>query len=33
MTNVPPLLPALTVNRSFIREFIAEDTPCFALGP
>lgn len=32
MTNVPPLLPALTVNRSFMREFIAADTPCFALG-
>lgn len=32
MTNVPPLRSALTVNRSFIREFIAADTPCFALG-
>ncbi|MGB7440108.1 MAG: hypothetical protein WA919_03500 [Coleofasciculaceae cyanobacterium] len=27
-----PSLPALTVNRSFIRDFIAADTPCFALG-
>ena len=26
------MLPTLTVNRSFIREFIAADTPCFALG-
>jgi hypothetical protein len=32
MTNVPPLRPALTVNRSFMRAFIAADTPCFALG-
>jgi hypothetical protein len=32
MTNVPPLLPTLTVNRSFMREFIAADPPCFALG-
>jgi hypothetical protein len=27
-----PLRPVLTVNRSFLREFLAADTPCFALG-
>ncbi len=32
MTNLPPLRPALTVNRSFIREFMAAEPPCFALG-
>ena len=26
------MLPALTVNRSFMRAFIAAETPCFALG-
>ncbi len=26
------MLPVLTVNGSFMREFIAADTPCFALG-
>ncbi len=26
------MLPTLTVNRSFMREFIAADAPCFALG-
>ncbi len=26
------MLPALTVNRSFMRAFIAADAPCFALG-
>jgi hypothetical protein len=32
MSYVHPLRPALTVNRSFISEFIAADSPCFALG-
>lgn len=32
MSNAPSSLPALTVNRSFIRAFIAADPPCFALG-
>ena len=32
MSHVHPLRPALTVNRSFMREFIAADPPCFALG-
>jgi hypothetical protein len=32
MSHGHPLQPALTVNRSFIREFIAADSPCFALG-
>ena len=26
------MLPTLTVNRSFMREFIAAEAPCFALG-
>jgi len=30
--NVLPLLPKLTANRTFIRDFIAAETPCFALG-
>ncbi len=32
MSQVRPLRPALNVNRSFIREFIAADSPSFALG-
>jgi len=32
MSHVHPLRSALTVNRSFIREFIAADAPCFALA-
>jgi hypothetical protein len=32
MAEVYPLLPRLTVNRHFMREFIAAETPCFALG-
>jgi hypothetical protein len=32
MSNVHPLLPRLTVNRQFMSEFIAADTPCFAIG-
>ncbi len=32
MTDIHPLRPTLTVNHSFIREFIAVDAPCFALG-
>jgi len=27
-----PLLPTLTVNSSFMREFVSADAPCFALG-
>jgi hypothetical protein len=30
--NLHPLLPRLTVNRQFIRAFLAADPPCFALG-
>ena len=30
--NIIPLLPKLTVNGTFMREFIAADAPCFALG-
>ena len=26
------MLPTLTVNKSFMREFVAADAPCFALG-
>jgi hypothetical protein len=26
------LLPTLTVNSSFMREFVSADAPCFALG-
>jgi len=32
MSNVHPLLPRLTVNRQFMSDFIAAETPCFALG-
>ena len=32
MSHIRPLRPVLTVNRSFMREFLAADTPCFALG-
>src|SRR6266568_934873 len=32
MSEVYPLLPRLTVNRQFMREFLAAATPCFALG-
>jgi hypothetical protein len=32
MRKVHPLLPKLTVNGPFIREFISADIPCFALG-
>ena len=31
-SNVHTLLPRLTVNRTFLREFLSEPTPCFALG-
>lgn len=27
-----PLLPTLTVNKTFMREFVCADVPCFALG-
>jgi hypothetical protein len=32
MSNVYPLLPRLTVNRQFMRDFFAAEPPCFALG-
>jgi hypothetical protein len=32
MGTVPPVLPTLTVNRSFMQAFIAADRPCCALG-
>ncbi len=32
VSNVYPFLPKLTVNGQFIRDFIAEESPCFALG-
>ena len=32
MSPVPPLRPALVVNRLFMQEFLAAETPCFALG-
>src|SRR6266849_2950338 len=32
MSPVPPLRPALVVNRLFMQEFLAADPPCFALG-
>jgi hypothetical protein len=32
VSNVYPFLPKLTVNGQFIRDFIAAESPCFALG-
>jgi len=32
VSNVHPFLPKLTVNGQFIRDFIAAESPCFALG-
>ena len=32
VSNVYPFLPKLTMNGQFIRDFIAADSPCFALG-
>src|SRR6266849_52637 len=32
MSPVPPLRPALIVNRLFMQEFLAAEPPCFALG-
>jgi hypothetical protein len=32
MRPVPPLRPALVVNRLFMQEFLAAEPPCFALG-
>jgi hypothetical protein len=32
MSPVPPLRPALVVNRLFMQEFLAAEAPCFALG-
>ena len=32
MSAVPPVRPALVVNRLFMQEFLATEPPCFALG-
>ena len=32
MRPVPPLQPALVVNRLFMQAFLAAEAPCFALG-
>lgn len=32
MSDVYRMLPRLSVNRSFIEDFLASETPCFALG-
>jgi hypothetical protein len=32
MSAVPPVRPALVVNRLFMQEFLAAEAPCFALG-
>ncbi len=32
MNAVPPVRPALVVNRLFMQEFLAAEPPCFALG-
>ena len=32
VSNVYPFLPKLTMNGQFIRDFIAAESPCFALG-
>ena len=32
MRPVPPVRPALVVNRLFMQEFLAAEAPCFALG-
>jgi hypothetical protein len=32
MSNIHPLRPRLTVNRQFLSDFLAAETPCFALG-
>ncbi len=32
MSNVYSFLPKLTVNRQFIGDFLAAQSPCFALG-
>jgi len=32
VSNVYPFLPRLTMNGQFIRDFIAAESPCFALG-
>src|SRR5712692_5214306 len=32
MSPVPPVRPALVVNRLFMQEFLAAEPPCFALG-
>ena len=32
VSNIYPFLPKLTVNGQFIRDFIAAEPPCFALG-
>jgi hypothetical protein len=32
MQTMRPMLPKLTVNRRFMSTFLAEQTPCLALG-
>ncbi len=32
VSNVHHFLPKLTMNSQFVHEFMAADTPCFALG-
>jgi hypothetical protein len=32
MSHIYPLLPRLTVNRQFMSDFLAAESPCFALG-
>lgn len=32
MSSTPPALPELTVNHSFMVEFVTADAPCFAMG-
>jgi hypothetical protein len=32
MSNVYPLLPKLTLNHRFVRDFLGSSAPCFALG-
>jgi len=33
VSNIYPFLPKLTMNGQFIPDFIAAESPCFALGP
>ena len=32
VSNICRFLPKLTVNGQFMRDFMAEESPCFALG-